>query len=107
MNEGAGAILLIIVVGIYFLPMLVALVRDHHQVGFIAVINIFLGWTLIGWVVALAIACSATKKAEKPLPIAGAAAAFLSDERDCPHCAERIKKAAKVCRFCNRDVAPA
>ena len=23
----------------------------------------------------------------------------------CPHCAERIKKAAKVCRYCQRDVA--
>jgi hypothetical protein len=23
----------------------------------------------------------------------------------CPHCAERIKRAAKVCRYCGRDVA--
>ena len=23
----------------------------------------------------------------------------------CPHCAERIKKAAKACRYCQRDVA--
>jgi len=23
----------------------------------------------------------------------------------CPHCAERIRKAAKVCRYCQRDVA--
>jgi hypothetical protein len=23
----------------------------------------------------------------------------------CPHCAERIQKAAKVCRYCQRDVA--
>ena len=22
----------------------------------------------------------------------------------CPHCAERIQKAAKVCRYCQRDV---
>ena len=29
-----------------------------------------------------------------------------SDDRPCPHCAEMIKKAAKVCRFCNRDVVP-
>lgn len=26
------------------------------------------------------------------------------NERACPHCAERIKKAAKVCRHCGRDV---
>jgi predicted amidophosphoribosyltransferase len=23
----------------------------------------------------------------------------------CPHCAERIKPAAKICRYCQRDVA--
>ena len=23
----------------------------------------------------------------------------------CPHCAERIQKAAKVCRYCQRDIA--
>ena len=23
----------------------------------------------------------------------------------CPHCAERFQKAAKVCRYCQRDVA--
>lgn len=33
-------------------------------------------------------------------------AAELADTRDCPHCAERIKKAASICRFCGRDVEP-
>ena len=27
------------------------------------------------------------------------------DTRRCPHCAEWIKKAARICRFCGRDVA--
>jgi len=27
-----------------------------------------------------------------------------ADEKTCPYCAEKIKKAAKLCRFCNRDV---
>lgn len=27
------------------------------------------------------------------------------DARSCPYCAETIKQAAKVCRFCGRDVA--
>jgi hypothetical protein len=29
------------------------------------------------------------------------------DLRPCPHCAERIQMAARVCRFCQRDVPPA
>src|SRR5882724_10923546 len=28
---------------------------------------------------------------------------FLADDRPCPFCAETIKKAAKICRFCNRE----
>jgi len=27
-----------------------------------------------------------------------------NDTRECPYCAEIIKKNAKVCRFCNRDI---
>lgn len=38
---------------IYFLPSLIAFSREHHQRGAILLLNIFLGWTLIGWVVAL------------------------------------------------------
>ena len=39
-----------------FVPLIVAVVRHVPNVGSVAVINIFLGWTLIGWVVALAMA---------------------------------------------------
>ena len=46
----------IILVGMYLLPTIIAWSR-RHQVGMVAVINVFLGWTIIGWVVALAIAC--------------------------------------------------
>jgi uncharacterized membrane protein YdbT with pleckstrin-like domain len=37
-------------------------------------------------------------------PIAGSAAP--RDERDCPYCAERILKRARVCKHCGRDVEP-
>ena len=33
-------------------------------------------------------------------------AAAPRDERDCPHCAERILTRAKVCKHCGRDVEP-
>lgn len=45
----------VVTVGLlYFLPTIFAWGRKH-QLGMVAVINIFLGWTFIGWVVALAI----------------------------------------------------
>ena len=34
------------------------------------------------------------------------AALMSRDERDCPHCAERILTRAKVCKHCGRDVEP-
>ena len=39
--------------GIYFLPDWVAQSRGHPQRGSIFILNLFLGWTFLGWVVAL------------------------------------------------------
>lgn len=49
---------------IYMLPWLIAGARNHHQHGAIAAINMLLGWTFIGWVVALAWAFSYIPKHE-------------------------------------------
>ena len=46
----------IIIIGIpmlYFLPAIVAGFRDHRNTGAVFVLNLFLGWTFIGWVIAL------------------------------------------------------
>jgi hypothetical protein len=43
-------------IGLYLLPVLLAWARHVPDVGAVAVINILLGWTLAGWVVALALA---------------------------------------------------
>ena len=50
-------ILLLPLVLLYFLPAIVALTRGR-QVGVVLVVNLFFGWTLLGWVGALAIAVS-------------------------------------------------
>jgi len=54
---GVGIILLLIIalpsLAIYFVPTIVAKVRHHKDFVSILVLNIFLGWSLIGWVVAL------------------------------------------------------
>lgn len=56
---GAAVALLVVIVGIglYFLPTIVAVSRKVTNQGSIFVINFFLGWSFIGWVVALAMAC--------------------------------------------------
>jgi hypothetical protein len=37
----------------YFLPSIIALVRSKRDITAILLLNLFLGWTFIGWVVAL------------------------------------------------------
>jgi len=43
---GSGIIL-------YFLPSIIAFARSKRDATSIFVLNLFLGWTLIGWVIAL------------------------------------------------------
>ncbi|HAN96989.1 MAG TPA: superinfection immunity protein [Planctomycetaceae bacterium] len=38
---------------IYFIPLMVALLRGHHNTLAIGALNVFLGWTFLGWVIAL------------------------------------------------------
>jgi hypothetical protein len=47
-----------VVVGLYLLPCIVAAGRRHRNFAPISIVNIFLGWSFVGWVVALAWACS-------------------------------------------------
>ena len=44
---------LAILIGVYLLPTIIAGARHLPERGGIAVLNIFLGWTFIGWVPAL------------------------------------------------------
>jgi len=37
----------------YFLPTILAAARRKRDLGAIFVLNLFLGWTFIGWIVAL------------------------------------------------------
>ena len=48
-----GAIYVILLIGIYFLPSIVAACRKHVNFTAIFILNLFLGFTLFGWVFAL------------------------------------------------------
>jgi hypothetical protein len=63
-DGSAGLILLILVAIPYFIPSIVAISRGMHNKGSVIVVNVFLGWTLIGWVVALAMACGGKKSGQ-------------------------------------------
>lgn len=59
-EASTGFVITVLVV--YFVPTLVAIYRHHHNTAAIIVVNVFLGWTFLGWVVALAMAFTAVEQ---------------------------------------------
>jgi hypothetical protein len=108
-----GLVLLAIAAGVYFLPAIIAGSRNRAS-GAVFVLNLFLGWTLIGWVVALAWSLTERTARERgddvvdPRLLARATHTTVTREerRPCPQCAELIKLAATKCRFCGAEVTP-
>ena len=46
---------------LYFVPTAIAMIRGHHNTGAIFATNLFLGWLVLGWIVALIWSVTATK----------------------------------------------
>lgn len=57
-------VLLMVVVSlvVYFFPAAVAAARGKSNTGAITLLNFLLGWSLIGWVIALVMACGVEPK---------------------------------------------
>ena len=55
-------ILFVLLIGVslivYFLPSMIAGTREHHQTGAIFCLNLFAGWSIIGWIIAIVWACT-------------------------------------------------
>jgi hypothetical protein len=53
MEAFVGFLILILTAIAYFLPTVIAVVRKHRNALAVFLLNLFLGWTLFGWVGAL------------------------------------------------------
>lgn len=62
-NDGSSVLVLLALIAggfvAYFLPAFIARFRGHPSINSITIVNLFLGWSLIGWVIALAWSFSA------------------------------------------------
>jgi hypothetical protein len=52
-EDGRSLLVGLALLGVYALPIIIAVVRKHPQIAPIVLINILAGWTVIGWFVAL------------------------------------------------------
>jgi hypothetical protein len=87
---------LIFLLLLYFLPAIIG--RDKHDAAAIFLLNLFLGWTVIGWVIALLWACAAEPYATVrlvPVPESG---------RFCSQCGTFAYRGAHFCTACGRTV---
>ena len=89
----------------YMLPTYEAWARKHTNLTAILLINILLGWSLIGWVVALVWAfkrpeVSTTPARLVPAPQEQETPSKPIDTRACPFYAEEVKMAAIKCKHC-------
>jgi hypothetical protein len=53
-----GVAYLSVLAGLFFLPALIAFYRRHHNRLAIFVLNVFVGWTMILWIIPLVWACT-------------------------------------------------
>lgn len=70
---------------IYFAPWLVAKSKKHSSSGAIGLVNLFFGWTILGWVIAAAWA-SCIKDLSQHIVCSGCREMIHSKATVCPHC---------------------
>lgn len=85
-------------IGLYFLPALIAANRNKLNRGSILALNFFLGWSLIGWVVALVWALAADQP--PAVVYAATATATAPDARFCSSCGS--PSTGQYCQQCGK-----
>lgn len=64
----AGVLTLGVLFAVYFAPAFTGWQRQVRNPGQVAVVNLLLGWTVIGWVIALVMAYGTRRDTEPPPP---------------------------------------
>lgn len=99
-----GMLFFIVGPALYLLPIYEATSNDHPSITSIALVNILLGWTLLGWVTALIWSLNKPQAQLMQAPNTPPPAP-QHDTKACPMCAESILIAAIKCKHCGADLA--
>ena len=82
-------LLIAVAAGFYFIPTIVAAAKKSKRASAVAVLNLLLGWTLIGWVVALVWAVAEPEETPNQPKV------------KCPYCLNEINYGSRICQFCH------
>ncbi|WP_414540160.1 superinfection immunity protein [Stenotrophomonas forensis] len=94
---------------LYLLPSYEAWRRNHPNLMGVILVNVLLGWTLLGWVVALvwSVLTSASQSMPLAAPIEAEAASPppARATKRCPFCAEDVLREAIKCKHCGSELS--
>jgi len=103
-----ASLVIVFVPFLYLQPTYEAWSRKHENLASLGMLNLFLGWTLIGWVFAMvwALRKPPTVRTLAPDPIESSAplASSKRETKLCPFCAEEVMAAAIKCKHCSSDL---
>ncbi len=78
----------------YLFPAIIACNRGHRNSASITIVNVFFGWTLLGWGVALAWSLSSNR------------VNYSVNKRNCLRCGSRVGEGMIRCPYCIHEVGP-
>lgn len=91
---------------LYFLPTIEAWMNKSPDLQRVSLVNLFLGWSLVGWVVALVWALKKDEsQVQRPEIYRAVGDSGVVEEKlkTCPDCAESVLTAARVCKHCKHE----
>lgn len=98
-------ILVLLAITLYFLPTIIAYQRDHDSMITIFFIDLFLGWTLLGWLACVIWASFGGQPAPRTNVVTRPEEP-VEQRVKCPECAELVLIDARKCKHCGSELTP-